>query len=164
MAAPQLTELERKILSLVQQNLPDSATPFADVAAQAGCDEETVLALLRRLKAEGVIRRFGATLRHQKAGYGANAMVAWRLGPDDDPEAVGALMAARPEVSHCYQRRTYPDWTYSHYTMVHAKSREDCRRVAEEIAAETGVPDFELLFSVKELKKTSMSYFPEQPQ
>jgi DNA-binding Lrp family transcriptional regulator len=118
-----------------------------------------VLSLIARLKDQGVIRRFGATLRHQKAGYGHNAMVAWRV--DDEAEAlrVGEIMAARPEISHCYIRRTYPQWRYNLYTMIHGKNPGDCSRVVQEIALATGVSDHQTLASLRELKKTSMRYF-----
>jgi len=70
------TEEERKILRIVQADLPDSLTPYADIAKEVGgVTEETVMNLLRELKDEGVIRRFGASIKHQRAGWGSNAMV-----------------------------------------------------------------------------------------
>lgn len=155
----EFTDTERRILAMTQQDLPDSATPFADVAAAVGCEEAEVLALLTRLKENGAIRRFGATLRHQKAGYGANAMVAWYVEDGQDIDEVGAIMASRPEISHAYHRRSCLDWPYNLYTMVHAKSREDCVALAKRLSEETGVPQYSVLFSVKEFKKSSMSYF-----
>ncbi len=159
MAPVTFSEQEKKILRVVQADLPDSQTPFADIAAQAGTGESEVLALLSRLKKEGYIRRFGATLRHQQAGYGFNAMVAWYVDNEKDIEAVGRAMARRPEITHCYQRKNCLDWPYNLYTMIHGRSRNDCQRVVEELVAETGVVQHELLFSNEELKKTSMKYF-----
>ena len=106
---PEFTAAERRALALAGGDIPLTPTPFADMAAEAGLDEPVLLALLAGLKENGVVRRFGATLRHQKAGYGHNAMVAWRV-PEADSEALGRAMAARPEISHCYRRRTYPEW------------------------------------------------------
>ncbi len=42
---------------------------------------------------------------------------------------------------------------------VHGKSREDCTRVVRTLIDLTGVTQYEILFSEKELKKTSMAYF-----
>lgn len=153
------TETERQILRIVQATLPDSATPFADIATLVGSTEDEVLALLTKLKEGGQIRRFGATLRHQQAGYKFNAMVAWYVEDGFDVDAVGRIMAARPEISHCYLRRNCMDWPYNVYTMIHGKSREDCMRVVEELCEQTGVTQYDTLFSQKELKKTSMKYF-----
>lgn len=157
--AIQFTDTEKAILRRVQGNLPDSATPFADIAREAGATEEQVLELVARLKESGAIRRFGATLRHQKAGYAHNAMVAWRLPEGTDAEAVGEVMAARPEISHCYIRRTTPEWTYQLYTMIHGQTPGDHARVVAELSAATGLTDYAVLESVRELKKTSMKYF-----
>lgn len=158
--AKQFDEPQKKILAAVQGDLPDSATPFADIARRAGVDEDDVLALLREMKASGEIRRFGATLRHQKAGYAHNAMVAWRV-PAERTDEVGEIMAARPEISHCYIRRTTPEWTYNLYTMIHGQTPGDHSRVVAELAGATGVDDYDVLQSVRELKKTSMVYFQE---
>lgn len=152
------SELDKAILRQVQETLPDSATPYADIARAVGTSEEAVLALLTRLKESGAIRRFGATLRHQKAGYQANVMVAWRV-PEADVDRLGPVMAARPEVSHCYRRRTCPEWPYNLYTMVHGRTPEDCRAVVEALSRASGVTDYAMLASVRELKKVSMRYF-----
>ena len=155
---PVFSETERRILRMAQADLPDSATPYADMAAAAGATETEVLELLTRLKESGAIRRFGATLRHQKAGYGANAMVAWYVD-DDDMARVGAYMSSRREISHCYHRINCLDWPYNLYTMMHASSPEECRRIVEDLARESGIDDYAMLLSRKELKKTSMEYF-----
>ncbi|MDR3640703.1 MAG: Lrp/AsnC family transcriptional regulator [Humidesulfovibrio sp.] len=156
---PVFTETEKRILAQVGTDLPDSPTPFADIAAQAGCTEAEVLGLITRLKEGRIIRRFGATLRHQKAGYSHNAMVAWRVDDPDEALRLGAIMAERPEISHCYVRRTYPQWKYNLYTMIHGKNPGDTSRVVEELERETGVTDHQTLASLRELKKTSMRYF-----
>ncbi|MCA1742440.1 MAG: Lrp/AsnC family transcriptional regulator [Desulfovibrionales bacterium] len=159
MAAMKFSDQEKKILRVVQADLPDSETPFADIARKADVSEEEVLSLLRRLKSGGHIRRFGATLRHQQAGYGFNAMVAWYVDEDKDVEYVGRMMARRPEISHCYERKNCLDWPYNLYTMIHGRSKDDCAKVVEELRTETGVAQYEMLFSNEELKKTSMKYF-----
>jgi len=159
MTAMSFSEHEKKILRIVQADLPDSQTPFADIAREAGVGEDEVLSLLGRLKTGGYIRRFGATLRHQQAGYGFNAMVAWYVDQDRDIVDIGRTMARRTEITHCYERKNCLDWPYNLYTMIHGQSRDDCQRVVEELMAETGLAQYEMLFSNEELKKTSMKYF-----
>lgn len=156
--AREFSDAQKRVLALVQGDLPDSATPYAAMAARAGVTERDVLDLLAGMRESGEIRRFGATLRHQKAGYGANAMVAWYVD-EDDLERVGAFMASRPEVSHCYHRVNCLDWPYNLYTMVHAKTREQCRETVAELVRLSGVDEYDVLESIRELKKTSMRYF-----
>lgn len=156
--ALQFTETEKRILALAGTDLPDTERPFKTIADEAGCTEQEVLDLLRDLKERKVIRRFGATLRHQKAGYGHNAMVAWRV-PEERSEEVGELFASRPEISHCYIRRTYPEWTYNFYTMIHGERPGQAEEVVAELERAIGIDDNCVLRSLKELKKTSMVYF-----
>ncbi|MCD6585835.1 MAG: Lrp/AsnC family transcriptional regulator [Desulfobacteraceae bacterium] len=154
--------LERKIIALVQGDLPVDKYPYRVIAEKVGTDEETVLSVLRDLNDRGIIRRFGATLRHQKTGFTANAMVAWRVD-EDRAEEVGKRMASFDQVSHCYRRNPAKDWPYNLYTMVHAADETACRKIVATISEKTAVVDYEILFSRKELKKTSMQYFDDDP-
>ena len=151
--------VEKNILRIVQKDLPDSLTPFADIAAQAGCREEEVITLLRTLKEEGVIRRFGASIKHQKAGWAHNAMVAWITGTGD-VEELGKKASQNSNVSHCYYRpSSAPDWPYELYTMVHGRSSEEVEEVISGLKKELGLKEYSVLHSRREFKKISPTYF-----
>jgi DNA-binding Lrp family transcriptional regulator len=153
------TDKEIAILKIVQDNIPDSPMPFWDIAKKVGISEYEVISFLEKLKKNGFIRRFGATLKHQVAGYDCNVMVAWRVEPEEKIEQIGQIFINRPEITHCYIRRTYPSWPYNLYTMIHGRCEEECLSLVKKIKKETGLEDFQLLFSDEELKKTSMKYF-----
>lgn len=156
------TEKEQAVLRMVQDSLPDSLTPYADIAAAVGVTEEEVLALLSRLKEDGTIRRFGASIKHQKTGWNHNAMVAW-VADEALAEAAGPVAARHPGISHCYFRPSSAlDWPYTFYTMVHGKSAEDCALVVEDLKRDTPLTECAVLKSLKELKKISMTYFQEK--
>jgi DNA-binding Lrp family transcriptional regulator len=154
-----LTDLEKRIIASIQEDMAITARPYLKISEKLGISEETLLETLRKLSERGIIRRFGATLRHQKTGFTANAMAAWQVD-EDRIEAVGNKMASFKQVSHCYRRNPTERWPYNLYTMIHANDKESCRRVARRMSQETEVKDYALLFSRKELKKTSMVYFP----
>ena len=59
---------------------------------ELGMPEDDLLARLRAYQEQGYMRRFGAILRHQIAGFIANGMSVWNV-PDHEVERVGALMA-----------------------------------------------------------------------
>ncbi len=153
-----LSELEKKIISHLQGDLPVSLQPYADVAKELALDEEVLLRKLRELKARGILRRVGALLHHREAGFSANGMCAWRVSKERCEE-VGEIMASDPRASHVYLRPTYPDWPYNLFTMLHAKDREECEACARELSKRTGVIDYLMLYSVREFKKASMKYF-----
>lgn len=153
-----LNETEQKVIAAIQGDIPITQRPYRELAARAGLTEAAFLEVLEGLRARDIIRRFGATLRHQKSGYAANAMGAWKV-PEERIEAVGQRMAACRQISHCYRRNPNDHWPYNLYTMIHAESPEACWEIAREMSRATGVEAFTLLFSLRELKKTSMTYF-----
>ena len=156
----ELTEIEKRIIHELQQDLPVISRPFAEVAEKVGINETQLLEKVREFLANGTIRRFGATLRHQRSGFEANAMVVWEVAPER-AEEVGAIFASFREVSHCYQRPALPSWPYRIFTMIHGSSREVCEEIAQRLADAAGLENYQLLFTEEELKKTTMAYFGE---
>jgi DNA-binding Lrp family transcriptional regulator len=154
-----LTDLEKKIIASIQEDMAITERPYLEISEKLGIPEETLLETLQSLCGRGIIRRFGATLRHQKTGFTANAMAAWQVA-ENRVEEVGSRLASFKQVSHCYRRNPTNGWPFNLYTMIHANDEESCRQTARKMSQETGVENYSLLFSRKELKKTSMVYFP----
>lgn len=150
--------IEKAVISHIQGDLPVQPRPFARMAQAVGITEEEFISHVRRLKEKGIIRRFGATLRHQEAGFSANAMVAWEI-PEHEIDKTGRILSEHKSVSHCYYRAPQRDWPYSLYTMIHGSSRDECRRIAAQLSQAVDITAYALLFSEKEFKKTSMEYF-----
>lgn len=155
-----LTDLEKKIIALLQTDIPVTKRPYLDMAEKIGITEDEFLTVLNDLNDRNMIRRFGATLKHQKSGYKANAMVAWKI-PEDRVEEVGPVMASFREVTHCYRRNPARDWDNNLYTMVHGGTEEECYAIVEKISKAINEDTYSLLFSREELKKTSMTYFED---
>ena len=154
-----LTELEKRIIAAIQQDIAVTARPYLKIAQDLGISETELLQNLKALCQRGVIRRFGATLRHQRSGFKANAMIAWKVD-EDRIDDVGQKMASFQQVSHCYRRNPTEFWPYNLYTMVHAHDEQACHDIARQMSQAASVGDYALLFSREELKKTSMVYFP----
>ncbi len=156
-----LSDLEKRVILALQRDLEVEPQPFKGLAELLGLEEEVLLATIRGLMEKGYIRRFGATLRHQKSGFEANALVAWKV-PEADIKRLGQELAAQRVVSHCYYRRPAKNWPYNLYTMVHGRSREECLETAARMSRETGLSEYQVLFSESELKKTTMRYFSDK--
>ncbi|MDO8915592.1 MAG: Lrp/AsnC family transcriptional regulator [Coriobacteriia bacterium] len=155
---------EKALAELLQGDLPDVGAPFAALAETLRADgvdvgEGWVLGRARAWVDTGVIRRFGAAIKHHKTGFTSNAMGVWDCPDEAELERVGAIMAGFAEVSHCYQRPRRATWPHDLYTMIHGRSHEECEAVAERIREATGLPPARLLYSVREFKKASMRYF-----
>ena len=103
------------------------------------------------------MRKFGAILRHQKTGYGKNALVVWSV-PADQIEKAGKIFASFPFVSHCYERNPAFGKKYNLFTMLHSKN-ENILSMIKDMATATNIHDYLILESIQEYKKTSPEYF-----
>lgn len=153
--------IDMAIIAAMQADLPLTEEPFRHIAQSIGISQEELLARLQGYRETGKLRKLGAVLRHHQIGFSANALCAWQVPPERLDE-VGCRLAAEPDISHCYARQPREQWPYNLYTMLHARSREECDRLVRQLAAVTGVEDYILLYTRKEWKKTSMSYFSER--
>ena len=151
-------QLDRDIINALSGDISGSLRPYKDIADSLGVSEEDVLKRLRGYRESGVLRRMGAMIAHRVAGVDANGMIVWDV-PEETVELIGEKLASASEVTHCYARPKSPEWPYRLYTMVHAKTREECSRVAERLAREVGIDRYKLVFSTREFKKTSPRYF-----
>lgn len=97
-----LSEFDKKLLNMIQSDIPLTNRPFAAVAERLGSDEETVLARLRFLRDGGFIRRMGPFFDSQRLGY-VSTLVALAVEPAA-VAAVAAAVNAYPGVTHNYER------------------------------------------------------------
>ena len=152
-----LSGIERKILAALQEALPRSQTPYEDMAQRAGIDTEQLLAVLEAWKQQGKLRRIGAVVNHFKVGLGASAMVVWEVEPERIEE-VGQTLASFKEVSHIYERHVGKNWPYNIYSMVHEANQEKLQHTIEMMAKTSGVSNYRVLATAKELKKVGPTY------
>ena len=156
--AQPLTEIDIQAIRELQEDLPIVSRPFDRMAQRLNVSLPRLFEIAREFQERGIMRRYSAVLHHRKAGFSANAMGVWRV-PPERAEEVGKIMASHPTVTHCYERPTFDDWPYTHFTMLHATNSEGCEEVARQISRDTGVEDYMLLYSTREYKKTRVRYF-----
>jgi DNA-binding Lrp family transcriptional regulator len=145
------------LLKQMQGDLPAEKRPFRAIASQAGTSEKRVLDTLRSLIQQGRIRKFGALLRHQKAGVTRNAMVVWAVPPERAEEA-GRVFASFREITHCYERRPPFQGRYNLFTMIHT-GKGALEELIGTISSKAGIGDYQVLESLEEFKKISMEYY-----
>jgi DNA-binding Lrp family transcriptional regulator len=157
-----LTPDERNLVVEIQEGLPVTATPYADVANALGVDTEWVLRTVKRFNAEGKIRRVGVVPNHYALGYTENGMTVWNV-PDEKLDAVGPEVAALDFVTHCYERPRHERvWPYNFFAMTHGRSKAESDRRIQQVTAvmdehwDVGEDDWDTLFSTQILKKTGI--------
>jgi DNA-binding Lrp family transcriptional regulator len=149
---------EKTIIQYLQADLPLISRPYTPLAQKLGWTEQEVLDKIKQMLSVGLIRRLGAILRHQRAGFSVNAMIAWRVD-EDQTDIVGELFASFAAVSHCYRRTVPENFSFNMFTMVHARNEDELKEIIDTMSFQSGLKDFQAIRSIKELKKISMSYF-----
>ena len=161
-AAERISPGERDLIVELQDGLPLSATPYADLAASIDRSPDWVRETIKRFLLEGKVRRVGVIPNHYALGYTVNGMTVWNI-PDEKVEAVGEAVAAFEFVTHCYERPRHDGvWPYNFFAMTHGRSTEESDRRVAEIRdrisdhCELSAADWDTLFSTEILKKTGI--------
>jgi DNA-binding Lrp family transcriptional regulator len=147
----------RKIARLIQKDIPVQKFPFKKIGKMCETSGNDALEITKQLIQERLIRKFGAILRHQKAGYINNALAIWAV-PEEQIEKVGGIFASFPFISHCYQREPAFMDRFNLFTMLHAGDRSISSLIKELVTA-AEMKDYLILKSVREFKKSSPEYF-----
>jgi len=148
---------EKKAARILQRDMPLTDRPFAAIADVCGLTTEQLISLLKKLSDNGILRKFGAILRHQRAGFQKNALVMWSV-PPDAVENAGQMLASLSYISHCYERKPAFQNKYNLFTMLHTQD-DDISPLITTMSRLIHSKDFLILESLQEYKKTSPEYF-----
>jgi len=97
-----LDDTDRRLLNRLQEDLPLTPRPYADVAAELGITEQDLLNRLARMKADRIITRFGPFF--DAAAMGGDFCLCAMAVPEAEFETVLTKVNAHPEVAHNYER------------------------------------------------------------
>jgi siroheme decarboxylase len=152
-----LTKKQSDVAALIQKDIGIVRFPFEEAGRSCGLSGKEFLEITNELSQKGFIRKFGAVLRHQKAGYKENALVAWSV-PADKTQKAGQIFASFAFISHCYEREPAFLGKYNIFTMLHS-TQNNISSLIKEMADATGAHQYMILKSIQEYKKTSPEYF-----
>jgi DNA-binding Lrp family transcriptional regulator len=128
-----MDDIDKKILNIIQNDFPIVAEPFRIVGKRLGLSDDEVLARVKKLKADGIIRRIGAVFDLRKLGY-ASTLCAAQV-PDDKLEKFVEVVNSYTGVTHNYRRQhDYNIW----FTFI-APTMEDIEKALREITEKTCV-------------------------
>ena len=156
-----LSPLHFDMIKLLQEDIKPVKEPFLEIVKKLDIDYETLKKEAKRMQEAKIMRRFASILYHRRAGFKANAMVVWSVD-ENKAEEIGKRVAEFSAVSHCYLRPVYPNWPYSLFSMIHAKSKEEVEEVVESIKKEIEPKDYKYLYSTREFKKQRIKYFSDE--
>ena len=135
-----LTDFDKRLLNILQGNLPLCSRPFSRLGEMLDTSEEHVLRRLNELKREGYLRRIGTFFNSEQLGY-HGTLIALRVAEGhlaDVAQAVNRYVGA----THNYER----EGDYNLWFTLLTPSRTAEEKILAEVAA---LPGVEGLMSLK---------------
>lgn len=129
-----MDNLDTAIINNLQGGFPLSHAPYAEVAAQLGILEATLLTRLQALLDAKVLTRFGPMYQVERMG-GAFVLAAMQV-PEDRFDEVTAQVNAFAEVAHNYRR----EHRLNMWFVLATATPEGIGAAVQAIEAATGLP------------------------
>ena len=154
---------DQQLLAKIQNGLPISDRPYAEISEQLGFSEEEIIKRISNLLDKGLIKRFGVVVRHHELGYKENAMIVWDI-PDHEVSEIAHQIKSYSFITLCYRRaRQLPDWHYNLYCMIHGKSRINVMQHLEKMVNAHNLHNYtrDILFSKRRFKQRAANYISQ---
>jgi len=130
-----LDETDRKILNLIQEDIPIVEQPFAEIGRRIGLSEAETLKRIQDLKERDMFRRIGPSFAPRKLGY-TTTLVAARIPPDKLEPAV-EFINRYAEITHNYERSDH----FNVWFTIIANGQADVKKILDEIMENTGAEE-----------------------
>lgn len=141
-----MDEIDKKLLTLIQRELPIDKRPFQIIAESLSITEKEVLERIDNLKKEGLIRRIGGIFNSRKLGY-TSTLCAAKV-PASKVDYVAKVIDSYDEITHNYIR----EGIYNMWFTVITYSQDNLHSIIEQIKTNTGLDDIISLPAVKLFK------------
>lgn len=141
-----MDDIDRAIINEIQSDFPITSRPYHELGRSFNLSESEVLERVKRLKAEGVIRRIGGNFHSKKLDF-TSTLCATKV-PEDKVDKFVQVVNSYPGVTHNYLRNhDYNVW----FTFI-APSMSDIDKALKDISEVTGVGQILNLPAVKVFK------------
>jgi DNA-binding Lrp family transcriptional regulator len=131
---PDLDDLDRRLLEMVQEEFPLKARPFLALGEALGVGEDETIRRAERLRDLGIIRRIGPILDMRRLGF-SGVLVALPVS-DGKMEEVVEIVNGFQEISHNYLR---PNETRFNMWFTISASQARIEEILSEIKEKTGL-------------------------
>ena len=130
-----MDDIDRDILNIIQSGFPVKSKPFMEIGKSLDLTEKEVIARIKSLKTEGIIRRIGGNFVSKKLGF-TSTLCAAKV-PENKIEEFVKKVNSYKGVTHNYLRNhDYNIW----FTFI-APSMDEINLSLQEISATTNVRD-----------------------
>lgn len=147
----ELDELDRRILLLLQD---DGSLSNAALARTLGLSPAAMLARVRRMESDGLIRRYVALLDHERLGFDmvCFVLVALQVHSTEIVESFRRRVRAIPEVLECH----HITGEYDYLLKIMVRNRRDLERlVVHDLTPLPGVARLHTSLALAQIKQTT---------
>ncbi|MBN7771945.1 AsnC family transcriptional regulator [Clostridium aminobutyricum] len=130
-----MDEKDKELLNLIQRNFPVHSRPYMILAERLQITEDEVIDRVKKLKANGHIRKLGGVFNSKKLGY-HSTLCALKAPADRIPE-ISKVINSYKGVTHNYIR----DHTYNMWFTLMESSQEALESTINEIKEKTRVDE-----------------------
>ncbi|HDL18742.1 MAG TPA: Lrp/AsnC family transcriptional regulator [Bacteroidetes bacterium] len=141
-----MDQTDRKILDIIQKEIPIVPNAFEVVAQKAAIDKDDVINRIKRLKENGIIRRIGGSFDSTGLGY-YSVLVAAKVAEEDLEQTV-TFLNRFTGVTHNYQR----NHEYNLWFTFTASSKQRVEELIEFFKQKTGAQEMIPLPSLQKFK------------
>ena len=141
-----MDDTDKVIINEIQSDFPITSRPYYELGKRLDLSESEVLDRVKRLKAEGIIRRIGANFNSKRLNF-TSTLCAAKV-PEEKLDRFVQMVNSYPGVTHNYLRNhEYNIW----FTFI-APNMPDIDNALQEISEVTGVTQILNLPGVKVFK------------
>ncbi|UCF56969.1 MAG: AsnC family transcriptional regulator [Deltaproteobacteria bacterium] len=141
-----MDDKDKAIINEIQSDFPITSRPFRELGRRFGLSESEVLECVKRLKADGVIRRIGGNFNSKRLNF-TSTLCAAKV-PEEKMDRFVQVVNSYPGVTHNYLRNhDYNVW----FTFI-APDMPYIDDALDEISKATGVTEIMSLPAVKQFK------------
>ncbi|MHC4951361.1 MAG: Lrp/AsnC family transcriptional regulator [Planctomycetota bacterium] len=134
-----MDDLDRRIISELQENFPLEVNPYEIMARNLGVGTEQLWQRVQSLIESGMIRRLGFSIDSRKMGC-SSTLVAIRV-PDSQIEKASELIAEYPQITHSYLR----DNEFNIWFTIIADGKDRIQAILDRIRTELGLSEDDLM-------------------
>ena len=148
-----MDELDSRILQELQDGFPLSRDPYQIISDKLGISCEQLMARLQSLKADGVIRRIGASFDSRRLGY--KSTLAAISVKQSAIEQASEIIDSFSEITHSYLRNGH----FNIWFTVIAPDDENIENIIRKIQSALSLEDSQVLnLPMKHLFKLNASF------
>ena len=147
--------LDRRDVAILRALRSDSRKTLQDISAEVGLASTTCWTRIKRLEAEGVIRRYTVELDAVRLGFQDSVIVQLTLESHNEEtlKAFGSALAAIPEVQEAY----LVSGDYDYYIRIAVRGTRDYERLLRETLYKIpGIRQSKSSFVLRVLKEASI--------